>query len=95
MTESELLTQVLDLCDKYGLLYFHSTNSKRDIGRGWPDLAILGRRLIFAELKSQVGAMTPDQVTWKYKLIAAGQTHYQWKPQHLAEGTIERILSEL
>ena len=44
MTEAELQHEVISLCEKYGLLVFHSTDSRRDIGTGFPDLVICGRR---------------------------------------------------
>lgn len=95
LSESQLLTAVLSLCEKYRLLVFHSTDSRRDIGCGYPDLTILGKQLLFAELKSNAGYMRPEQTAWKYALKSAGVTHHVWRPDDLADGTIERALKSL
>lgn len=95
MNENELQKQVLDLCRKYKLLVFHSADSRRDTAKGFPDLTIVGQRLIFAELKSEIGRLTTDQVTWKYALLSAGEKYYLWRPSDLNLGRIEKTLQEL
>ena len=61
--------------------------------KGFPDL-VLGRqdpsRLIYAELKSQNGRVSPDQVKWRRILEACGQEYYLWRPSNWEE--IERVL---
>jgi hypothetical protein len=96
MNESELQREVIDLCKKYRLPYYHCVDSTRNLGNpGWPDLAICGKRLIFAELKSNYGNLTGTQTNWRYRLIAAGQSHYIWRPSDLESGEIEQVLSEI
>jgi hypothetical protein len=95
MLESDLQREVLDLCRTYRLRVFHSTDSTKDLGPGYPDLCIVGKRLIFAELKSQHGAMSGTQTNWRYWIKAAGTEHYIWRPTDLADGTITTILSSL
>ena len=40
MNEAELLQEVLDLCEELNVLAFHSTDSRRDVGKGFPDLVL-------------------------------------------------------
>lgn len=59
-------------------------------GAGFPDLVLVRDRLIFAELKTTVGRLSPEQVKWRDALIDAGQDWYCWRPDDLP--TITRIL---
>jgi hypothetical protein len=50
-------------------------------GKGFPDLVLVrGRRLIFAELKSDAGKTTPAQDKWLDALAGAGATCCIWRP---------------
>jgi hypothetical protein len=80
MTEAVLLRLVVAAAVRRGILVFHSGDSVRDIGPGFPDLCLVSRRLLFAELKSATGSLSPDQVTWKYRLLAAGHRWVLWRP---------------
>ena len=96
VTESELQIQIVKIAIDYGDLIFHSSDSRRDIGPGFPDLTIAGRhRVLFAELKSATGNLSTEQTNWKYRLIAAGMYWVLWKPRDLANGHIEAVLREL
>jgi len=71
-----------------GLWGFHVRNS---IGseRGWPDWVILGPRGgLHRELKSQRGALSPEQRSVGARLIAAGFNWGVWRPQDLFSGVI-------
>jgi hypothetical protein len=60
-------------------------------GKGWLDLFIAGRRgILFRELKSAIGRVTPEQRTWIAALTAAGQNVGVWRPADLASGRIQR-----
>jgi hypothetical protein len=81
--ESDLLADIIGLCEELGLLVFHSADSRRDTGRGFPDLVIVsrtGKRIIFAELKDWNRDLSEHQVTWKYSLLANGADWRLWKP---------------
>lgn len=54
---------------------------------GWPDLVIAGRgRLIFAELKTEKGKPTDDQVAWLEVLRrTSGVQSYIWRPSQWDE----------
>ena len=62
MPEASLQKSVTDLCDLLKLKWYHANLPIWD-KRGWPDLAIGGRRgTIFRELKTEKGTATPDQL---------------------------------
>jgi len=96
MKEAELLQEVLDLCEELNVLAFHSTDSRRDVGRGFPDLVCVGKNgVLFLELKAPTGVRRPDQVTWGYRLIAADAHYGTVKPRDLESGYIRNILEKL
>jgi hypothetical protein len=96
MTESELQTEVIRLCERHGALVFHSGDSRRDVGRGFPDLVITGiHGVLFRELKTDYSALSPTQVGWKHMLLASRQDFRVWRPADLADGTLEEELRRI
>jgi hypothetical protein len=92
MTEAELLELVTELAKWLGLLAYHTRDSRRS-APGFPDLVLAGRKgVIFAELKSPAGGLKPDQVTWKYMLLTAGQAFFLWRPADWESGLIQAEL---
>lgn len=64
---------------------FYQTPVQAD-GTGWPDLVLAKPgRLIFAELKSETGHASPEQMLWLKLLDAAGGECYVWKPSDYEE----------
>lgn len=59
-------------------------------GAGFPDLVLVRNRVIWAELKTDVGRLSPEQDAWMTALIIAGECHYVWRPKDRAE--IEEVL---
>ena len=94
MSEKDLQETVRRICANLGLYCFHVQNSK-GCPAGWPDLAIIGRRLIFIELKSQAGTVSAEQAEVGRKLKAAGQSWRIWRPTDLIDGTIGQELAVL
>jgi len=49
---------------------------------GFPDLVLVHRNrgIIFAELKTHRGRLTPQQELWRADLEAAGAEYYLWRP---------------
>jgi hypothetical protein len=55
-------------------------------GKGFPDLVLTRPgRLIFAELKSDTGKVSPEQQAWLEAVDAGGAEAYTWKPQDWQE----------
>lgn len=106
LDERRFQKQVTDLATLLGWRHWHdaATNAPRRCSScgavrrgprnasGLPDLILIRRpRLIWAELKTDDGDVTPDQWSWLQDLAAAGQEVYLWRPSHWSQ--IERILS--
>ncbi len=64
-------------------------------GKGWPDLIIVGRRLIIRELKTDRGRVHPDQAAWLAVLQAAGVDAGVWRVGDWLDGTIRDELGRL
>ncbi len=62
-------------------------------GVGWPDLVLVkDQRIIFAELKSERGRMTGEQVAWLFTLLELPPPVevYTWRPKDM--GRIRELL---
>lgn len=82
ITEAEFLMQVRQLARVLHWRDYHTGDSRRS-PHGFPDLTLVSvrqRRIVFAELKSETGKVTPAQQEWISDLIEAGQEAYIWKP---------------
>lgn len=94
ITHDELQAWIRQICDEKGLYVYHTANS---IGadKGWPDLVIIGRRVLFRELKSATGVLSSEQTLVGWRLKAAGQDWAVWWPKDLANGNIRRQLQDI
>ena len=96
MTESALLQVILQICANHDVLAFHSSDSRRDIGKGFPDLVLVGQdHVLFIELKVTGRYRKPEQTTWGYRLKATGAVYDVWTPRELNDGTIKRVIANL
>lgn len=106
MSEDDLLRTVLDMAKLFGLrtAHFRPAQSKSGNwitavaggGKGYPDLTIVGPSgVMFRELKSATGVLSPDQRFWLYALSEAGADAGVWRPADLKSGRIERELRAL
>lgn len=96
MTEADLTEAVIALAGELGLLCHWCRDSRKCKGhKGLPDLIIVGRKLLFAELKSETGDTSGDQDLWLYKLDRAGQMWVVWRPADYGNGTIRETLEAL
>ena len=91
MSEAQLLAAVRQACRTLGLLCYHTHDSRRS-EPGFPDLVIVGSRMIIRELKTERGRVRPEQRTWLDALRRAGQDADIWRPGDFYSG---RIASEL
>ncbi len=95
MTEAELQDAVIELCQLKGVWWFHPHDSRRSI-RGWVDLVVLGNHgALFAELKSEDGRQTMDQIRCAGRITKAGLQYRLWRPADLKDGTIAKELSAI
>ena len=60
--------------------------------QGWPDLVIVGSKVLYRELKTEHKEPTADQIAWGDALKRAGQSWAVWKPSDWISRTIEREL---
>lgn len=66
-----------------------------ELGKGWPDLVLIrprDRRLLFVELKTSHGLVSPDQAWVHEQLAAAGYPVNVWRPADLDSGVIAAVL---
>lgn len=49
---------------------------------GFPDLVLVRDRVIYSELKTEFGTLTPEEETWRTKLLSAKQEYHLWRPSH-------------
>lgn len=95
MPEDTLMEHIRDACKAMHLDVFHVHDARRSWGPGFPDLTIVGRRVLWAECKREDGELTALQRRWARHLQAAGQQWVLWRPSDLLSGEIGRILWEL
>jgi hypothetical protein len=91
MPEAELQQLVAKMCAWLGLPHFHVLNSK-GMQKGWPDSVIIGTRVLYRELKSEYGQLSPEQTAVGYQLKAAGADWAVWRPRDWLSGEIEKQL---
>lgn len=96
MNEAELQAQVIEIAHGLGLYVFHSTDPRRDIGPGFPDLVICGLEgYLFVELKTLSGQLRHNQVQWKRRLEYVNAPYVLWTPRELISGEIRNVLVSL
>jgi hypothetical protein len=92
--EVELDRRVRDLQRVYGLLGFHCADSRGSVA-GFPDWVIVGRAVLFRELKSTHGELERPQNLWRFALVHAGADYAVWRPADLLSGRIDRELAAI
>ncbi len=81
-TETRWQAQVLALAKQLGWMHYHTHDSRRSPA-GFPDLVLVrGSRLVIAELKTDCGTLTPEQVTWLTALRTCAGEVYIWRPRN-------------
>ena len=95
LSERDFQGQVLKAAEALGWLSFHAFDSRRS-SQGFPDLVLVRPpRLLFVELKSEKGKLSPDQEVWMDRLgrvetAGAGIECYVWRPADFDE--LARVL---
>lgn len=101
--EREFQETVVGTCRTFGLLCYHTYDSRRS-APGFPDLVIVGKnRTLFVELKTDTTQLTLDQIMWRDRLLATGELWELWRPRmwrnrhiqsdliRLREGTLQSV----
>ena len=88
ITERQFERQVKELASIYHWKYYHTWTSIHS-PKGFVDVVMVrGDRLIFAELKSEKGKLTPYQQEWVDTLRDTGAEVFVWRPSdfnHIVE----------
>jgi hypothetical protein len=105
MPEDALSRNVISECGKLRLHVAHFCTSQvrgmwmtavKGDGKGFPDLVIAGPGgMLFRELKSWTGTLSPEQAVWRDRLIEAGASWGLWSPLEWFNGTIHAELARL
>lgn len=95
MSEQALLNSILVLCRKLGLLVYHGYDGYHVSQPGYPDLTVLGSRLLLRELKVGFGTLSVVQMDWQLAFKAAGADYAVWTEDDWWCGRIQRELQEL
>lgn len=95
MSEAELQESVREMCDRLGLVARHVRDERGNWVQGWPDLDIVGKRIIYRELKSQTGQLSSHQRRIGRLLTEAGADWAVWRPSDLLDGTVARELTSI
>ena len=89
VSEEDFMRQVVEAAKLLGWLYYHPHDSRHSPA-GFPDLVLIRNgTLIFAELKSEDGKMTLEQLAWERELIKTQEDsdgivrHYIWRPHDI------------
>ena len=84
LTERAWQETVVAAAKALGWLSYHTYDSRQS-ERGFPDLVLVRERVIFAELKTERGALTREQGVWRDRLLRAGAEWYLWRPSSWSE----------
>ena len=84
MTEKQFQSEVLKWAKHYGWAVYHTYDSRRSPA-GFPDLVLVRDRVLFRELKTEPGKVSPAQKIWATQLVKAGADFEVWRPSQLSE----------
>ena len=95
MSEAELEEQVRDACKKLGVIRIHIYHA-RGTTPGVPDDILIGPHgVLWRELKTMTGKVSPAQHAMGEALLAAGQDFAIWRPEDWFSGQVARELAAL
>ena len=96
MKERDLSRRVRHMVDDRQLWGYSSYDYQRRSGSGWVDWVIIGPGgVLFRELKSRNGSLSPQQKYVGEMLRYYGHDWALWDPDDLTDGTIGRQLDAL
>ncbi|MYA99280.1 VRR-NUC domain-containing protein [Candidatus Poribacteria bacterium] len=84
-TETQFHAEVVAMAKMMGYLVYHTYDSRRS-EPGFPDLVLVGRdRILYRELKTETGKLSPAQKNWGEQLQASGGDWDVWRPSDMPE----------
>jgi hypothetical protein len=93
MSEADLQAAVLALATARNWRSYHTRDSRRST-HGFPDLVLVRHgRLVFAELKSELGRISIAQAAWlsELRMVDDAEVHV-WRPTELLNGYVAAVL---
>jgi len=96
MLERDLQAKVLRIARDLGYELTYHTHDSRRSNPGFPDLVLLSLRrgrVLYRELKTERGRVSPDQQRWLVALREVGCDAGVWRPTDLLDGTVVRELT--
>ena len=80
LSEKQLQSQIVQYAKLRGWRVYHTYDSRRSTA-GFPDLVLVrDNHLIFAEIKSNRGKVTPEQRSWIEALTRTQCEIHVWRP---------------
>jgi hypothetical protein len=95
MHHDELVEQAAIICDEFGVTLQYWPDSRRARSRGFPDLLIAGRAILYREIKTMEDGVEQAQWEWADRLTSAGQDWAVWRPTHFANGSVRKELAAI
>lgn len=93
MREAQLEENVRQACKALGLLRYHTYRSTRS-APGFPDDVIVGKWVMYREIKTEKGKLTKAQAEWFARLAEVGADVALWRPSAWLSGQIMAELRE-
>lgn len=88
--EAAFQATIIQLAQYHGWRTYHTHDSRHSAG-GFPDLVLVrSPRLIFAELKTEKGKVSEEQMKWLNELEGTSTEVYLWRPSNWDE--IQEVL---
>ena len=94
MSEEDLAAEVVALCKVHAVYRYHPYDSRRS-EPGYPDETLIGRGVMWRELKRENGKPTVAQTNVMNALRAAGMDVDVWRPSDLLSGRIAREIAAI
>jgi len=89
-TEAAWQRTIVEAAKWMGYRVYHTQISIHSV-KGFPDLVLVGRgQVVFAEVKTATGKVSPEQHAWIAAITANGGLAYIWRPADWLD--VERVL---
>jgi hypothetical protein len=89
VSEAAFQQQIKKTCEWMNLAVYHTHDSRRS-QPGFPDLVIAGANgVLYRELKTETGRVTPMQQYWLDLLVEGGADAAVWRPHQMNDILVE------